>query len=73
VRDTGPGIGREHLPRLFEPFYRVDKAHSDHTHAGLGLALSAWIVRAHGGEITVNSREGVGSVFTVALPLAPHV
>jgi signal transduction histidine kinase len=37
----------------------------------LGLALSAWIVRAHGGEITVNSREGVGSVFTVALPVAP--
>jgi signal transduction histidine kinase len=70
VRDTGPGIAAQHLPRLFEPFYRVDAARGgSHGHAGLGLALADWIVRAHGGHLSVESRVGVGTVFTLSLPL----
>jgi signal transduction histidine kinase len=71
IRDTGPGIAPEHLPHLFEPFYRVDRGRSSSGgHAGLGLALAAWIVRVHDGKITVESRLGQGSVFTINLPEA---
>jgi two-component system phosphate regulon sensor histidine kinase PhoR len=71
IRDTGPGIAPEHLPRLFEPFYRVDRARAgDGGHSGLGLALAAWIVRAHGGHLGVESHLGTGSVFTITLPAA---
>jgi len=71
VRDTGPGIALRHLPHLFEPFYRADTARGGGTgHAGLGLALAAWIAQAHGGHLAVESREGVGSTFTLMLPLA---
>jgi signal transduction histidine kinase len=69
VRDTGPGIAREDLAHLFEPFYRADKARSSADHVGLGLSLASWIVRAHSGEIEGASRPGAGSVFTVSLPL----
>ncbi|MCA1599404.1 MAG: HAMP domain-containing histidine kinase [Chloroflexi bacterium] len=70
VRDTGPGIEPRHLPRLFEPFYRVDTARGGgEDHAGLGLALAAWIARAHGGHLAVDSHVGAGSVFTLTLPL----
>lgn len=70
VRDTGIGIPPEALPQLFSPFYRVDKARSRELGgAGLGLAIVQWIVDAHGGQIEVESQEGVGSVFTVSLPL----
>ena len=70
VRDTGPGIETQHLPHLFEPFYRVDAVRGDGSgHAGLGLALAAWIVQAHGGHLAVESRIGVGTVFTLTLPL----
>jgi signal transduction histidine kinase len=70
VRDTGPGIEAQHLPHLFEPFYRVDAVRGDGSgHAGLGLALAAWIVQAHGGHLAVESRIGVGTVFTLTLPL----
>jgi signal transduction histidine kinase len=69
VRDSGPGVAAEHLPRLFEPFYRVDGARSgDSTHTGLGLALAAWIVRAHQGRLEVESRPGAGAIFTLSLP-----
>jgi signal transduction histidine kinase len=69
VRDSGPGIAAEHLPRLFEPFYRVDSARSgDSAHTGLGLALTAWIVRAHRGKLSVESRVGEGTVFSLSLP-----
>jgi signal transduction histidine kinase len=68
VQDTGPGIASNHLPHVFEPFYQVDAARSDSSHVGLGLSLTAWIVRAHGGRIEVTSQEGVGTVFTVSLP-----
>src|SRR5919201_4436674 len=70
VRDTGPGIAAQHLPHLFEPFYQVDAARGGGSgHAGLGLALAAWIVQTHGGHLAVESRSGVGTVFTLTLPL----
>jgi signal transduction histidine kinase len=68
VRDTGPGIAPWQVPRLFEPFYQVNTARSDSGHVGLGLALAAWIVRAHGGQIDVASQAGLGSVFRLSLP-----
>jgi two-component system phosphate regulon sensor histidine kinase PhoR len=71
VRDRGCGIAREHLPRLFERFYRVDKARSRSLGGtGLGLAIVKHIVQAHGGTVTVSSEPGAGSVFTISLPAA---
>ncbi len=75
VSDHGCGIDDEHLPRLFERFYRVDKARSRKLGGtGLGLAIVKHIVQAHQGRITVDSTPGVGSVFRIHLPLstAPH-
>jgi heavy metal sensor kinase len=71
VADTGVGIGSEHLPHVFERFYRADpsRARADGG-AGLGLAICRWIAEAHGGRITVESQPGRGSTFTVTLPLA---
>ena len=69
VADTGVGIAPEHLPHLFERFYRVDKARARaEGGAGLGLAISQWLARAHGGEITVESRPGRGTTFIVRVP-----
>jgi signal transduction histidine kinase len=68
VRDTGPGIAPDHLQHVFEPFYQVETARSDSGHVGLGLALAAWIVRAHHGHIDVASQVGMGTVFTLSLP-----
>jgi two-component system sensor histidine kinase BaeS len=70
VRDTGPGIDGDDLAHLFEPFYRADRARSSADHVGLGLSLASWIVHAHGGQIDAASQPGVGSVFTVSLPLS---
>ena len=78
VSDTGVGIAPENLPHIFEPFYRVvattrpqQSAQEQSQHgAGLGLALAQWIVQAHGGVIEAQSAPGVGTTFTVALPLA---
>lgn len=70
IRDTGIGIPPEHLTHLFEPFYQVDGARSDAGRVGLGLAITAWIIRAHRGHVNASSREGVGSVFAISLPLA---
>ena len=71
VRDTGIGIATGDLPHLFERFWRADPARSrtgDRPGTGLGLAITKWIAEAHGGSITVQSRPGRGSVFTVRLP-----
>ncbi len=70
VRDTGPGIQAEHLPHIFDRFYRVDSArtHNPGNNNGLGLAIVAWIVRAHQGSIDVSSQPGYGSTFTITLP-----
>jgi len=71
VRDFGCGIGQEHLPRLFERFYRVDKARSrKQGGTGLGLAIAKHIVQAHGGQIAVDSAPNQGSNFTIQLPSA---
>ncbi len=70
VRDFGPGIASEHLPRLFERFYRVDKARSREAGGtGLGLAIVKHIVLNHGGRAGVNSELGHGSVFWFRLPI----
>lgn len=69
VTDTGPGIPEEHLPRLFERFYRADTARSrDDGGTGLGLAICRSVVEAHGGRIWAESEVGKGSVFTFELP-----
>jgi signal transduction histidine kinase len=83
VQDDGPGIAEEHLPYLFDRFYRVDKARTrkqkeqaktlphreEPGGTGLGLAIAQWIAQAHGGEIRVESEIGAGSTFEVRLPL----
>jgi len=70
VTDTGIGIPAEEIPFIFERFYRVDKARSrTEGGAGLGLAISRHIAEAHGGRIDVESQVGVGSTFSVWLPL----
>ncbi len=83
VQDDGPGIAEEHLPYLFDRFYRVDRARSHNKQetlsdtaceeqpggTGLGLSIVQWIVQAHGGEVQVESKMGKGSTFEVRLPL----
>jgi two-component system OmpR family sensor kinase len=84
VSDTGPGISDEHIPHLFDRFYRVDKARTRETGdgeilsdqesspsgSGLGLSIVQWIVLAHKGSVTVHSKIGEGTTFEVRLPLS---
>jgi heavy metal sensor kinase len=82
VQDAGPGIPTEHLPHLFERFYRADAARTrssqsadgtsqadDQAGSGLGLAIVQWVAQAHGGQVSVESELGRGSVFEVTIPL----
>ncbi len=71
VSDTGQGIPAEDLPHIFERFYRRDPSRSRRSGggAGLGLSIAYWIARSHDGTIEVESQEGVGSTFTMVLPL----
>jgi two-component system OmpR family sensor kinase len=83
VRDTGIGISASDLPHVFERFWRADRVRSrriastdsswawDRGGFGLGLSIAQWIVQAHGGTLTVQSRLGRGSIFTVMLPAVP--
>lgn len=69
VRDSGEGIAPEHLPRLTERFYRVDRSRSRETGGtGLGLAIVKHVSQRHGGELRIESTVGVGSTFTLRLP-----
>lgn len=76
VSDTGVGIAAADLPHVFDRFWRADRARSrkggpsERTGFGLGLAISQWIAKAHGGSLTAQSRLGRGSTFTAFLPVA---
>ena len=71
VHDTGSGIAPEHLPNVFDRFYRADRLHSSQTgRAGLGLAIVKQLVLAHGGAVTASSEPGHGSTFSFTLPIA---
>jgi two-component system phosphate regulon sensor histidine kinase PhoR len=71
VKDDGPGIPREAQARVFERFYRVDKARSrEQGGTGLGLAIVKHAVQAHGGEVRVESEPGQGAAFYFTLPAA---
>jgi two-component system phosphate regulon sensor histidine kinase PhoR len=71
VKDTGDGIPPEHVKRIFERFYRVDRARSrEMGGTGLGLAIVKHLSRAHGGDISVQSTPGAGSAFIIELPVA---
>ncbi len=79
VSDNGPGIPPEHLPHLFDRFYRVDQARSRNENeeeneetsgSGLGLSIVQWIAQAHGGLVAVESKPGEGTTFEVLLPIA---
>ena len=67
ISDTGTGIAKDDLPRIFERFYKADRARSEEG-SGMGLAIAKHIIEAHGGKIWVQSEEGKGSTFTFSLP-----
>jgi signal transduction histidine kinase len=75
IEDTGQGIAPEHLPHIFDRFYRVrgmEEQASPEKGLGLGLSFVNWIVRAHSGTIEVKSEPGKGTTFKVFLPFHPH-
>ena len=69
VADEGVGIARRDHDRVFERFYRVDRSRSSAMGSGLGLAVVRHVVQQHEGEVTLQSEEGVGSTFTIRLPI----
>jgi len=71
VLDAGPGIAPEHLPRLTERFYRIDRSRSRETGGtGLGLAIVKHVVQRHAAELQIKSKLGEGSCFTITFPPA---
>ena len=69
MRDTGPGIAAEHIPRLTERFYRIDRSRSRETGGtGLGLAIVKHIAQRHGAELRIESAVGKGSRFALVFP-----
>lgn len=68
VSDTGPGIPAQHLPHVFERFYRVDAARGDKNHFGLGLSIAHELAALHGGELTVERTSPAGTTFLLRLP-----
>jgi two-component system phosphate regulon sensor histidine kinase PhoR len=74
VVDTGPGIASEHLPRLTERFYRVDRSRSRESGGtGLGLAIVKHVMQRHGGELKIESELGKGSKFSLIFPVSRMV
>ncbi len=73
VADTGPGIPESERERIFEAFYRVSPERHYPQGLGLGLTITRNLVRAHGGEVILDSCEGQGACFTVRLPLQAQV
>jgi heavy metal sensor kinase len=70
VHDSGPGIATEDLPRVFERFYRADRARAQRAGgAGIGLAIVQWVAQSHGGDVSVESSLGCGATFIIRLPL----
>jgi signal transduction histidine kinase len=73
IADTGVGIAAEHLPRIFERFYKVDRARTrGKSGTGLGLAIARYLAEAHNGRLDLESTPGVGTVATLRLPLIEH-
>jgi two-component system phosphate regulon sensor histidine kinase PhoR len=71
VRDSGPGIAPEHVPRLTERFYRIDRSRSRETGGtGLGLAIVKHVLQRHGAELKIDSTPGAGSTFSIVFPAA---
>ena len=73
IKDTGIGINQEHLAHIFDRFYRIDTTRRSQEGVGgngLGLSIVKSVVESHGGEVSVDSTEGVGTTFTIKLPLA---
>jgi two-component system phosphate regulon sensor histidine kinase PhoR len=70
LKDTGIGVAPQHLPHIFERFYKVNRSRRD-SGTGLGLSIVKQLVEAHGGRISVESKEGEGCTFTFTLPRAP--
>lgn len=73
ISDQGIGISKESLPFIFDQFYTEDKTRSDASSNGLGLYITKEIVRSHGGSISVTSKKGKGTTFTVILPVEPNI
>ncbi|WP_353948117.1 ATP-binding protein [Sporolactobacillus sp. Y61] len=72
IADTGMGMTKDQIPRIFERFYRIDKARSrDSGGTGLGLAIVKHLVEAHEGRIDVESEPGKGTTFTISFKKAP--
>ncbi len=69
IDDTGPGVPAEHLPHIFERFYRADSSRSGSGGSGLGLAIAQAIAEAHDGRIHARNRSGGGASFQLEVPL----